>query len=251
MRYSWSLIAYMGCSALAHAGVANIEVYDKTAHRVLAIHEHRGNLYVAGEPQHEYELRIRNHGPHRVLAVTSVDGVNVVTGQTASEDQGGYVIDSYGAVTIDGWRKSLDEVATFYFTSLKDSYAARTGRAKDVGVIGVALFAERTPCCHPTQPMLEAPAAAAEERNSSDLTDKARSSRPAPRRDSQLGTGHGHRQDSPAEYVAFQRATERPVETITIYYDSMRNLVARGVLPADAFADHLPDPFPGRFVPDP
>src|ERR671915_292227 len=76
-------------------------------------------------------------------------GVNVVSGETAAEHQSGYVVDAHDSVRIDGWRKSLDEVATFYFTRLADSYAARTGRPHDIGVIGVALFRERSRCCYP------------------------------------------------------------------------------------------------------
>ena len=57
------------------------------------------------------------------------------------------MLDAWGGVSIEGWRKSLDDVATFYFTRLPDSYAARTGRPDNVGVIGVALFPERRVCC--------------------------------------------------------------------------------------------------------
>ena len=32
----------------------------------------------------------------RVLAVTSVDGVNVITGETAAQEQSGYVLDALG-----------------------------------------------------------------------------------------------------------------------------------------------------------
>lgn len=38
--------------------------------------------------------------------------------------------------------------------------------------------------------------------------------------------------------------------TVVIYYDSYRNLVARGVIPGRLPAPHHPNPFPG-FVPDP
>jgi len=83
--------------------------------------------------------------PHdrRLLAVVSVDGVNVVTGESASPDQSGYVLDPGDYVNIQGWRKDLDRTAAFYFSDPADSYAARTGRPNDLGVIGVALFRER------------------------------------------------------------------------------------------------------------
>jgi hypothetical protein len=245
--------------AAAQAGwLADVEVYDRTAGRFLPVHEHEGRLYIAGEPRHQYELRIRNRSGARVLAVTSVDGVNAVSGETAAEHQSGYVVDGYDAVHIEGWRKSLDEVATFYFTRLKDSYAARTGRPHDVGVIGVALFRERSRCCFPSYSQLprvesdvaaEAPEASRQARDAASGADIERGRRKS---ESKLGTGHGHRESSPAQYVDFERASTTPDETIVIYYDSRKNLLSQGVLPdRPQLAHRRPQPFPNGFVPDP
>jgi hypothetical protein len=44
---------------------------------------------------------------------------------------------------IDGFRQSDDQVAAFRFAKVRDSYAARRGDARNVGVIGIAFFAER------------------------------------------------------------------------------------------------------------
>ena len=240
-----------GLAPLAACGTAPAEViiYDRTARQVLAMHLHDGRCYVAGEPGHEYEIRISSRDTHRVLAVASVDGVNVITGETAAMDQGGYVVDAHGAATLSGWRKSLEDVAAFYFAALPDSYAARTGRPDDVGVIGVALFRERArPCCDERlgqsqsreQPASTAPEAADAD---GDATHHASSPR--------LGTGHGQRLASIARYVDFERASVTPDDVFTIYYDSRRNLLARGILPRPHFSGRTPDPFPGGFVPDP
>lgn len=242
----------------AQAGAfADVEVYDRTTGHGLPIYEHEGRLYVAGEPRHQYELRIRNTSAARVLAVTSVDGVNVITGETAAAPQSGYVIEPWGAVQIEGWRKSLDEVATFYFTRLSDSYAARTGRPHDVGVIGVALFREQVPCCEYSLPQgvasPAAPATLEERAKSARDTASVDSADAQGRRESSLGTGHGHREPSAAHYVDFRRASPTPDETLVIYYDSRKNLVARGVLPRaqPALGRHPPRAFPGDFVRDP
>ncbi len=258
-----ALSASFACGA-AHAGrLADLEVYDRTAACTLPIYEHEGRLYVAGEPRHQYELRIRNSSTARLLAVTSVDGVNVITGETAAQEQSGYVLDRWDSVRVEGWRKSLDEVATFYFTRLKDSYAARTGRPNDVGVIGVALFRERQrhygpyledrAAASPVAPEASARAADEVERERDASGAKAQR-RDESKSEAKLGTGHGHREASPAQYVNFRRASSTPDETIVIYYDSRRNLVAQGVVPQPQnpwFADRRPDPFPNGFVPDP
>ena len=257
MRCLYAVMACCGIFPQVHAGgMADVEIYDRTAHKTLPIHEHRGRRYVAGEPRHQYELRVRSRSSERVLAVVSVDGVNVLSGKTAATDQGGYVIDSWASIAIVGWRKSLQDVATFYFTPLGDSYAARTGRPDHVGVIGVALFRERTRCCAQARDQLAAPnesAPAAPQAPSRATEKETRSAEySTSRSEAPLGTGHGHRERSLAEYVAFERASQNPDETIAIYYDSHANLVARGVLPERArLSERLPDPFPDGFVPDP
>jgi len=243
-------------AALARQPV-DVSIFDRTAGCELPVYRHAGERYVAGEPGHEYEIGIRNRTDGRVLAVTSVDGVNVITGRTAAPGQGGYVVDPRGAVQVDGWRKSMDEVAAFYFTSLPDSYAARTGRPDNVGVIGIAVFRERAAYpllrqqesvaaadAEPLDPgsRPEAPATAAESRS-----DTARTGQLAGR----LGTGHGERRDSGASYTDFVRASDEPESVIRIFYDSRRNLVAQGVIPPKRYARNAPDPFPRGFVPDP
>ena len=240
----------LACPLAAFAGQpVAIEIFDRSSSRTLPVYWHDGKRYVAGEPGHEYEIQIRNQGDRRVLAVTSVDGVNVITGHTAAPDQSGYVIDPDGQVEIDGWRKSLDEVAAFYFTALPDSYAARTGRPENVGVIGIALFSEQ-----PVYRDLMARESAAEADAAPVPAQKSAGAALGSTRDeSRLGTGHGQRRDSGAVYTQFERATDEPEEMIRIYYDSYRNLVACGVIPKprDRYARRLPEPFPRAFVPDP
>ena len=250
--------------------VADVSIHDRRDGRELPLHWYQGRRYVVGEPGREYEIRVRNDSGGRVLAVASVDGVNVLSGETASAEQSGYVVDSHDQVRIDGWRKNLSEVAAFYFTRLPDSYAARTGRPGDVGVIGVALFREKayvppppppTPCCRPWRRELEdsdrqsAPSADSAAGASASV-EAEEASRPHKRAE-RLGTGHGARLDSAAQRVEFERATETPDEVIAIWYDTRNNLVAQGILPRPPKhrpSPRQPDPFPAGdlgFVPDP
>jgi hypothetical protein len=140
----------------------------------------------------------------------------------------------------------MDEVAAFYFTSLPDSYAARTGRPDNVGVIGIALFRERV--AYPVTRERDAVAAAAPAER-----DAAAGKLGGLHEEERLGTGHGQRRDSGAVYTDFERASAEPDAVIRIYYDSRHNLVARGVIPRPEprYADRVPDPFPAGFVPDP
>jgi len=240
------------CPLAATAGQpADVEIFDRTTSRVLPVYWHAGERHVAGEPGHEYEIRLRNRTRGRVLAVTSVDGVNVLSGRTASPDQGGYVIEPRGRLAVDGWRKNMDEVAAFYFTSLPDSYAARTGRPDNVGVIGVALFREHADLGRSAQ--LPSTGAAASPPPASRESDGSGRMSGIVGNDSRLGTGHGRRLDSGAVYTRFERASESPEAVIRIFYDSERNLVAQGIIPKPRrhYAQRVPDPFPGDFVPDP
>lgn len=240
-----ALVALLLLGSSAHA--AHVEIFDRASGATLPVFEYEGRTYVVGEPGNEYEIRVRSAQGQRMLAVTSVDGVNVVTGQTAAASQSGYVIDPYGFVRIEGWRKSLTQTAAFYFTKLGNSYAARTGRPDNVGVIGVALFSERKACCADQELSRSEDGAAGATTNAA----PAQRSR-AQEADKSLGTEHGRTEYSAASYTGFARASTAPDEIIRIYYDSRRNLVSRGVIPPGGrYAQRVPEAFPQGFVPDP
>jgi hypothetical protein len=253
MKRLCQVLSFVGTLVLAtDAFAAQVQIYDRASGQILPTYSRQGRLYIAGEPGHEYEVRIRNNDSTRVLAVTTVDGVNVITGETGAVEQSGYVLDAYGDVRIEGWRKSMSRTAAFYFTKLSDSYAARTGRPDNVGVIGVALFREKTPCCAYERDLRRdsqagaAPAPALQEQ-AADAMKKSE----APRAEAKLGTGHGRSEYSAAQYTTFERASTTPTETVVIYYDSERNLIAQGIIPSQPRLAGRPRPFPGSFVPDP
>ena len=142
------LSVLLACATLqAHAlgRLADVVVVDRDSGATLQTYYHQGEVWIAGKPGARYAISVRNKLGERMLAVTSVDGVNVLSGETASWDQTGYVFGSYLQYQITGWRKSSSEVAAFEFSGASDSYAGRTGRPENVGVIGVALFREKLP----------------------------------------------------------------------------------------------------------
>lgn len=169
-------------SARADTDPVDLKVVDRETGQELRTWRHHGRLFVAGEPGARYGLRVTNHTDGRVLLVMSVDGVNVVTGETANYGQNGYVLGAHDSYDVTGWRKSHAEVAAFAFAPLPQSYAARTGRPGDVGVIGMAVFRERATAAVPYPPVSPIRPLWRDEssRRSSDAADAA-ASRWAPR----------------------------------------------------------------------
>ena len=261
-------------AAPAQAGAyGSVDLLTRADGQVLTSYQKDGNRWVVGTPGQEYAIRVCNTTGARVLAVMSVDGVNVVSGETASPSQSGYVLEARECADINGWRKNLASINAFYFTELPDSYAARTGRPDNVGVIGVAFFRERPqPVAWKDAPKLAAspaaePAArqeaaggnaAAEGRmdatrkslaNSADSAGAA--SMPAPA--AKVGTGYGRFERSYVQTTRFERESAAPNETIAINYDRRENLIAMGILPPPTIARST-NPFPAwtpRFVPVP
>ncbi len=272
----------------AHADprLVQVDVLDRDGGEVLHVYRDHGRPVVAGRPGARYALRLANNSGERVLAVVAIDGINVVSGETASVEQRGYVLEPWQGTSITGWRKSNDEVAAFEFTALSDSYAARTGRPLDVGVIGVAVFREAPPALDisneaPTQPWTDRRAKAQSEPSAAasaapparGALDAATAAAPpqailpgdnvdADRRRSELarapaerlGTGHGARESSVVRVTTFQRATAQPTQRVEIRYDSLPNLIAAGIVPPPRVAAtprSFPADPPRNYVPDP
>jgi len=258
-----ALLPLVFAASTAQAGrLVDLQVVDRESGANLQQYPHRGDTFVAGAPGHRYAVRLVNRSNERVLAVLSVDGVNAISGETAATQQTGYVLDPYESTEVAGWRKNMNEIAAFEFTTLSESYAAQTGRPGNVGVIGLAVFRER-----PVRPPVyrnkvdksstegeakrapEMPAAAPSA-SAGGAADSMARRESAPVQES-LGTGHGDREDSNATYTSFERISDKPYEVVAVRYDSYRNLVARGVIPRNRPRPGQPDPFPGNFTPDP
>lgn len=102
-----------------------------------------GRNLVAADDGARYRIAIANHTSARFEVVASVDGLDVIDGKPAGFDRRGYVVEPGAELIIDGFRQSASEVAAFRFGKVASSYAARTTGDANVGVVGVALFAER------------------------------------------------------------------------------------------------------------
>lgn len=228
--------------------------------------QHRGSTFVAGELGERYVVRLVNDSPDRVEVVVSVDGRDVLSGKVGDfKRQRGYVIDPFGEVVIDGFRQSLDHVAAFRFSSVRDSYTARRGTPQHAGVIGVAVFRERAPAHVPHR---KRPLATTDPRGDA-FDGAAKPSTKAPRAESsrsraggeKLGTEFGETVVSQVIEVPFvRRNPTKPDELHRVVYDSAERLRARGVPIEPVFAHEPwspdPSPWPGardadRFAPPP
>lgn len=277
-----ALLATLPAHALGR--LADVQLIDRDTGEVLPVYRHQGDHWVAGRSGARYAVALRNTSAGRTLNVVSVDGVNVISGETAALHQTGYVLGAWQSYQVTGWRKSDSQIAAFHFTASPASYAERTGRPAHMGVIGVALFREKVapppvllPAPYPhsssrdherlgaaageasaesAAPMVQQRAEANGTAAAESLSNSPMASRrmvpaaPAPR----LGTGHGARESDRVGHTTFERRSSRPDEIIRIRYDSFDNLVAMGVIPQSPVPPR-PNPFPepavSRYAPDP
>jgi hypothetical protein len=230
---------------------------------------HDGETYVMGHTGERYVIRVFNHTGRRIEAVATVDGRDAVDGKAGDfRRKRGYLVPAWGQVDIDGWRLSESQAATFRFSSVADSYAARVGNAREVGVIGVAVFPERVyrprplpvtpPCCfdgygddeqsyrdspaassRSAQAPASAPAARGDALAESNLGSgtyaakgKVAASEYAPSRRQRpgLGTEFGEAVSSQIQEVEFVRAnSSTPTVVLGMRYNDHDGLLAMGV----------------------
>lgn len=238
--------------------------------------EQRGESYVLGSEGRRYVLRVHNRSARRVEAVVTVDGLDVIDGKPGDyKNKRGYLIDAYGSVDIDGWRLSQREAAAFRFAPIAESYAAKTGSARNVGVIGVAVFPERRiPAPRPTyvpapwrdssEPLdglgaaresaaASPPSAADESHAASSAGPAGRTEGSARRSRSGLGTEFGEAVSSTIHEVQFVRANaSQPAAVLGARYNDRAGLYALGIdvdglsEPSDLALRQSADPFPSQ-----
>lgn len=245
-----------------------------------------GRRYVLGEVGERYSIRVRNLSHRRIETVVSVDGLDVVDGETASLSKRGYIVPGNGEVLIEGFRVSLEQVASFRFSSVASSYAGRKGQARNVGVIGLAVFDEfRQPVPRP-RPNLKLPPvsrrsddkSSRDELGESSAGSAGRSPAPAspsgpalrnsaesesdmaPQRERRgLGTEFGEARDSGVELTSFRRKNaRRPQTLVSLRYNDADGLETLGIqvyprprYDADVDLRETADPFPHRFAKPP
>ena len=206
----------------------------------------RGRVYVEAVEGAEYALRISNPLPDRVAVALAVDGLNTIDARhTTARGASKWVIQPYSSITIAGWQMSSTHARRFYFTTERDSYAAKLGRAEDVGIITAAFFRERRPVTIITPPhprplenergeaskdKSNAPAARAE-RGQSAGQGRDRAAAPVPyESDDYAATGIGRAVDHDVRWTNMD-LEDQPAAVVALRYEYRPALVRLGILP--------------------
>ena len=224
----------LAAPAFAAGTLADVTIFDRGARRLLPVHWSDGQAFVAGAPGNEYAIRIRNRSSDDLLAVVSVDGVNVVTGADCVaragrlRDPGPRLPRDQGLAQEPGADCGLllHRPGRFLRRAHRPAGQRRRDRRGAVqaqaGAAGSPSRRERWRRQATFAPRRTAPRAA---RRAAKAQERAAA-------EPQLGTGHGRSEASYARYVQFERESDAPNEVVTIRYDSRANLIALGVIPA-------------------
>lgn len=213
----------------------------------------RGRRYIEALQNAEYELRIHNPSDSRVAVAVSVDGLNTIDARhTSAWDAHKWVIEPYGTIYVRGWQMSSENARRFYFTTERDSYAAKLGQAANLGVISAVFFRERKPFVilpvtpgpprrsdkddrqrpsqSPNTDSRSAGESSASIRAGRDA--KTNSSAYPPPDDESAATGIGRSVQNDVQWIKMD-LDSRPIAEVTIRYEYRAALVRLGILPRD------------------
>ncbi len=220
----------------------------------------RGRSYVEATPGAEYEVRIYNPLPQRVAVSLSVDGLNSIDARrTSAWNASKWVIEPYGTIHVSGWQMSSERARRFYFTTERDSYAAKLGQTSNLGVISAVFFREARHVPIPIAPPPRVRPLYEENRGSSGRSDKKseaprastesqsaardRSGTIAPVPDDEYAaTGIGRSVRNDVRWVNMD-LDSRPAGEVTIRYEFYQGLVRLGIMPRPYYR---PDPLRRR-----
>ncbi len=193
--------------------------------RALGEYQDRGRTYVEAIRGEEYEIRLRNRSGDWVAVALSVDGLNTIdTSRSSPWNASKWVIEPYQTITISGWQMDSDHARRFYFTSERDSYAAKLGVKANLGTISAVFYRERrrvipmTPPIHP----IPRPVDREDSQTSADMRSSAESQTAGAAKSSrsrnEAATGIGRSVRNDVRYIDMDLES-RPAAEVTICYD--------------------------------
>jgi hypothetical protein len=206
----------------------------------------RGRRYIEALENAEYQLRIHNPSSSRVAVALSVDGLNTIDARhTSAWAARKWVIEPYGTIHVRGWQMSAANARRFYFTTERDSYAAKLGQAANVGLISAVFFRERQAVT--VMPVTPGPSSKSRDSTSAPQSNtetlnrgeagrdaaKQRSAQPYPPPDDEsAATGIGRSVRNDVQWIRMD-LEPRPVGEVTIRYEYRAALVRLGIIPRD------------------
>ena len=204
----------------------------------------RGRRYIEATEGAEYEIRVHNPNPYRVAVALSVDGLNSIDARrTSAWNASKWVVAPYGTISVGGWQMSSERARRFYFTTERDSYAAKLGQAANLGAISAVFFRERRPVPIPIVP------AHPDYEKDGALDRRSERSKSAPSAGEAQTAGREQRQAAPMQTDDEYAATgigrsvrndvrfvnmdleSRPAGEVNIRYEYYPALVRLGILP--------------------
>jgi len=258
-------VRYGSRSAQATSGEANmveVEAFPETVAadngfsievlvdgRQLTEYAARGRRYIEALENAEYEVRIHNPTGSRVAVALSVDGLNSIDARhTSAWDAHKWVIEPYGTIHVRGWQMSGESARRFYFTTERDSYAAKLGQAQNLGLITAVFFRERRPVTIMATPRPNKEERARDERSAPEPKTMGESSAQSqggrdaartrsapsypPPDDESAATGIGRSVRNDVQWIKMD-LDSRPAGEITIRYEYRASLVRLGIIPRD------------------
>ena len=213
--------------------------------RSLEEYHARGKSYVEAIAGAEYEVRIRNPLPYRVAVALSVDGLNSIDARrTSAWNASKWVIEPYGTIHIGGWQMSSERARRFYFTTERDSYAAKLGQTSNLGLISAVFFREirpiPIPIAPPPRPHPRYEEDGARSRNRSEAPTASGEAQGAAKErsdsivrmpdDDYAATGIGRSVRNDVRWVNMD-LDSRPAAAVTLRYEYYPALVRLGILP--------------------
>jgi hypothetical protein len=107
---------------------------------------HHGTTYIEAVRGRDFTIRLRNPTAQRVAVALSVDGLNTIDARhTDAWNAAKWVLGPYETAEISGWQVSDRTARRFFFTGERDSYGARLGQTRNLGVIEAVFYRERAP----------------------------------------------------------------------------------------------------------
>lgn len=97
------------------------------------------------EKQEPFKLLFKNNSSQRVQVRLSVDGTDVLTGETASTKPSGkmFVVEAHSSMSLHAWPETLQGGGRFVFTTEDKSVAVNThGNKAGIGLIAAAVYVD-------------------------------------------------------------------------------------------------------------